>query len=360
MRDFELALYEGILVAFGKTLAKYDGFLQGEIMREVGRELIDYLNARGLNFEETGSVDDLKTLTDLFVRNGFAESVEVRPADKGSNYVWNKLYGICAYEELLKFAANPFLSCPLNLSLYYLADKHGKTMVLHSKKFDSANGVTESQYEIVDKKPLTEAEHDQLVIKHAHLFALAQEREHLYRQEAQTDALTGLANRRKLMERGASAIHLARCRGEPLTVLMIDIDHFKRVNDTFGHAVGDAALRTVADLCRKAIRQTDIAARFGGEEFVIVLPNTPESHALEIAERLRNAVQDYSVLGRASEPMHLSVSIGIACLKPSNPGDFESLLDAADAALYTAKNRGRNQVQLSLPETTSLGAPTPC
>lgn len=359
MRDFQQALYEGILVAFGKTLAKYDGFLQGEIMREVGRELIEYLNARGLNFEESGNLDDLKRLTDLFVRNGFAESVEVRPADKGSNYVWNNLYGICAYEELLKFAANPFLSCPLNLSLYYLADKHGKTMVLHSKKFDSASGVTESQYEVVDKKPLTAAEHDQLVIKHAHLYALAQEREQHFRQEAQTDALTGLANRRMLLERGASAIHLARCRGEPLAVLMIDLDHFKRVNDTFGHAVGDTALRTVADLCRNEIRQTDLAARFGGEEFVIVLPNTPQSHALEIAERLRTAVQDFSVLGETDDPMGLSVSIGIACLKPGNGVDFNNLLDAADAALYKAKNRGRNQVQLSAPEIASLGAAAP-
>jgi diguanylate cyclase (GGDEF)-like protein len=347
MRDFEQALYEGILVAFGKTLAKYDGFLQGEIMRDVGRELIEYLNARGLNFEETGSIDDLKKLTDLFIENGFAESVEVRPAEKGSNYVWHKLYGICAYEELHKFAANPFLSCPLNLSLYYLADKLGKTMLLHSKKFDSARGVTESQYEVVDKAPLTEAEHDQLVIKHAHLFALAQEREHVAREEAQTDALTGLANRRKLQERGASAVHLARCRGEPLAVLMVDIDHFKRVNDTFGHGVGDSALRAVADLCRGAIRQTDIAARVGGEEFVIVLPNTPEAHAQEIAERLRAAVQDYSVLGPAADPMHLTVSIGIACLKPGSPDDFDALLDDADTALYAAKNHGRNRVSLA-------------
>ncbi len=344
MRDFQQALYEGILVAFGKTLAKYDGFLQGEIMRDVGRELLDYLNARGLNFEETNSIDDLKSLTDLFIRNGFAESVEVRPADKGANYIWTKLYGICAYEELHKFAANPFLSCPLNLSLYYLADKHGKTMLLHSKKFDSARGVTESQYEIVDKAAMRDAEHDQLVVEHARLYALAEKRENLYRQEAETDALTGLANRRKLRDSGASAVRLARSNGEPLAILMIDIDHFKRVNDTFGHGVGDSALQTVADLCRKAIRQTDIAARFGGEEFVIVLPNTPESHALEIAERLRKAVQNVPIFSEAATPVRLTVSIGIACTKPDSQDDFDKLLNDADLAMYAAKNDGRNQV----------------
>lgn len=357
MRNFQQALYEGILVAFGKTLARYDAFQQGEIMREVGRELIDYLKARGLDFEETGSLEDLKTLTDLFVRNGFAESVEVHPADKGSNYVWNNLYGICAYEELLKFAANPFLSCPLNLSLYYLADKHGKTMVLHNKTFDSQRGVTESQYEIVDKRPVTAPEHDQLVIEHARLYALAQEREHRYRREAQTDALTGLANRRKLLTDGVAAVDAAYSRNEPLAVLMIDIDHFKRVNDTFGHAVGDTALRAVADLCRAAIRQTDLAARLGGEEFVVVLPNTTEPQALEIAERFRGAVQNYSIAGDDAPTIRLTVSIGIACLAPDGRDDFDTLLEEADLALYAAKSQGRNRV-VRADVTSSQGMPT--
>jgi len=344
MRDFQQALYEGILVAFGKTLARYDAFLQGEIMREVGRELIDYLNARGLGFEETGSLDDLTRLTDLFVRNGFAESVEARPADRGCNYVWNNLYGVGAYEELQKFAANPFLSCPLNLSLYHLADKHGKTMVLHDKTFDSRRGVTESQYEIVDKPPLAAAGHDQLVIEHARLYALARERERRYRREAMTDPLTGLANRRKLLADGAAAVQAARDRREPLALLMIDLDHFKRVNDTFGHAVGDAALRVVADLCRGAIRQTDMAARLGGEEFVVVLPNTTEPQALEIAERFRGAVQEYSIVGDGAAALRLTVSVGVACLRPGGDDDFHRLLDDADLALYSAKGQGRNQV----------------
>lgn len=115
-------------------------------------------------------------MIELFVKNGFAESLDIEPADQGQNYVWHNLYGIAAYKELHEIVDNPFLSCPLNLCLYYLADKHNKTMRLHRKTFDVESKTAESQYEIVDKDCPADAEFDPLIIENARLYELAQER----------------------------------------------------------------------------------------------------------------------------------------------------------------------------------------
>jgi hypothetical protein len=114
MEDFHEVLYEAVLVAFGKILAKYNVFAQRDILEDVGKEIIDYLNLHGFQFEESGELRDLEVLTDLFVKNGFADAVEIEPADKGQTYTWRNLHGIAAYQELYEIADNPFLSCPLN------------------------------------------------------------------------------------------------------------------------------------------------------------------------------------------------------------------------------------------------------
>lgn len=176
MKDFEKSLYEAVLVAFGKILAKYNGFAQASILRDVGREIIDYMNAHGFGFEETGTADDMGRLTELFVKSGFASSLEAQPASPGTNYVWRDLYGIEAYHTLHEISDNPFLACPLNLSLYYLAEKHGKTMRLVSKSFDVAHRTAESQYVVEDKVALAPGDMDPLVIENARLYELAEER----------------------------------------------------------------------------------------------------------------------------------------------------------------------------------------
>jgi hypothetical protein len=176
MKDFEKTLYEALLVAFGKILSKYNAFAQGSILRDVGKEIIDYLNDHGFQFEEKGSSDDISTLIDLFVKNGFAEKLDIEPADKGQNFVWHNLFGIEAYKQLHDIADNPFLACPLNLCLYYIADKHNKTLRLHRKSFDMEHLTAESQYEIVDKEISHEGNFDALVIENARLYELAQER----------------------------------------------------------------------------------------------------------------------------------------------------------------------------------------
>jgi len=176
VKNFEKVLYEGLLVSYGKILAKYNVFAQGSILRDVGKELIEYLNRNGYQFEETGELEDISKMIELFVKNGFAEQLDIEPMDKGSNYVWHKLYGVDAYKELHDVADNPFLACPLNLCLYYLTDKQNKTMRLHSKTFDMKNNVVESHYEMVDKDISREEAFDPLVIENARLYELAKER----------------------------------------------------------------------------------------------------------------------------------------------------------------------------------------
>lgn len=176
MKDFQQVLYEGVLVSFGKILAKYNTFAQGSILKDVGKELIEYLNRHGFGFEEQGSFEDVARITQLFIENGFAEKIDVVPMERGNNFIWHNLYGIAAYKELHDVSDNPFLACPLNACLYYLADKHHKTMRLLSKSFDIDHSAAQSQYEVIDKEEVNAENFDALVIENARLYELANER----------------------------------------------------------------------------------------------------------------------------------------------------------------------------------------
>ncbi|PKM46670.1 MAG: GGDEF domain-containing protein [Gammaproteobacteria bacterium HGW-Gammaproteobacteria-1] len=176
-----------------------------------------------------------------------------------------------------------------------------------------------------------------------HLIVGAIEAKRMWEQHAMVDALTGLHNRRWLQNTLDRLMERARRDGEALSLLMADLDHFKGFNDRFGHLAGDRLLTATAHALQASLRPNDTAARFGGEEFVIVLPTTALEEALEIAERLRTAVGGVTVDdddGTALPPV--TVSVGVAEMH----GDMDSafLLNAADAALYRAKAQGRNRV----------------
>lgn len=161
-------------------------------------------------------------------------------------------------------------------------------------------------------------------------------------QRSVTDALTGLKNRR-VFER-VLRHQLARCgkMGGCVSLLMIDIDHFKKINDTYGHPVGDAVLQQLARNMENQLRRNETLCRFGGEELALILPDTPHDHAMEVAERIRVMVKD-NPLVIEGETIHLSVSIGVSCaVKSIENGE---LLRRADQNLYLAKEKGRNQVQ---------------
>ncbi len=162
-------------------------------------------------------------------------------------------------------------------------------------------------------------------------------------EEAGTDPLTGLANRRRFFERGGEAYELAQRHARPMSLLMLDIDHFKQINDSYGHPVGDQVLVRLARLLETSRRQGDLPARLGGEEFAILLPETPLPQALEAAERIREAVENAPLTLDDSRMVPYTVSIGVAEMQ-SHDQDLPLLLIAADAALYRAKDEGRNRV----------------
>jgi len=163
------------------------------------------------------------------------------------------------------------------------------------------------------------------------------------REIATTDFLTGIANRRQFMARTEMEIERSRRYDHKLSLLMIDIDHFKAINDSFGHPTGDQAIIAIGRHCATACRRTDLAARLGGEEFAILLPSTGINEAQIVAERLRAGAQALQVK-HGGQPVPLKLSIGIACMETGDTGP-DTLLARADRALYAAKHAGRDCVR---------------
>lgn len=157
---------------------------------------------------------------------------------------------------------------------------------------------------------------------------------------SRTDSLTGLANRHHLTDVISREVNRSRRSGLALSLLLLDIDRFKRINDTFGHDVGDQVLIAIAVALQEALRDYDIVGRWGGEEFVVVLPHTDEAGAVSAAEHLRAAIADLAV-SCAGGPVRPTVSLGVARLGANE--SIERCLKRADEALYEAKNGGRNQ-----------------
>jgi diguanylate cyclase (GGDEF)-like protein len=163
-------------------------------------------------------------------------------------------------------------------------------------------------------------------------------------QLTMTDPLTGAPNRRHLFSRLELELARAERYSTPLSILMVDVDHFKRLNDLAGHRTGDETLRKVSDVLRGRVRKVDTLARYGGEEFMVLLPQTSKADAVEVGEKLRRAVLETAALASSTQPTgHITISIGVACY-PVDATDQETLVDCADSALYGSKRGGRNKV----------------
>jgi diguanylate cyclase (GGDEF)-like protein/PAS domain S-box-containing protein len=159
------------------------------------------------------------------------------------------------------------------------------------------------------------------------------------------DMLTGLYNRRRFMQLSEHELSRKRRYGGELAVFMMDLDHFKTVNDTYGHQTGDLVLQKLGEICRDVLRDLDCVGRLGGEEFAVVLPRTDVDHAMAVAERLRDTVEKTSIQSPQGESVHCTISIGVATMQEDRIS-LDTLLSQADRALYQAKHEGRNRVLL--------------
>jgi diguanylate cyclase (GGDEF)-like protein len=175
------------------------------------------------------------------------------------------------------------------------------------------------------------------------------ELEEMLREMATIDELTGLANRRHFMELAGREVERARRTGRPFTMIVFDLDRFKRVNDTFGHQVGDAVLRTVAIHATVLLRGSDLVGRYGGEEFAICLPDTDEACAARVAERLRAGIAGVAVPAGPSS-VQVTISVGHCTMAGPHLPSLDTLLGHADAAQYEAKAKGGNQVAAHRPD----------
>jgi len=160
--------------------------------------------------------------------------------------------------------------------------------------------------------------------------------------QSQTDPLTGLGNHRYLHEAFQHQYQARKSDSEPISCLMMDLDFFKKVNDTYGHLFGDEVLKSFAELIKKTIRPGDIAARYGGEEFVNILPNCGKEEAVRVAERIREVMEGNTVYFK-NVPLKITVSIG-AATHDGKVKNYQDLIELADRALYQAKENGRNKV----------------
>lgn len=237
-----------------------------------------------------------------------------------------------------EYTSNTFTLTEWKMSSDLIIDNKymGSVEIYYLKEFPELHDgpFLSHEYNLIDAiaKTLSEA------IEHKNAQA---ELEHL----AAHDVLTGLYNR-KTLEQGVNNEILSSARYERvLSVFMLDIDHFKQINDTHGHQVGDLVLQNFAKLLLDSIRNTDYAARYGGEEFIIVLPETSLAKANELGERLRMNIAQHAIILESERTLNITASIGISNF-PKHANSWRDLLLIAETAMYTAKNAGRNQVRI--------------
>lgn len=164
---------------------------------------------------------------------------------------------------------------------------------------------------------------------------------------SQVDSLSGLLNRRAFTAQADIALNRARRDGLPLAAVMFDLDNFKRVNDLHGHLAGDVVIKFMAEVIQSSVRESDLAARVGGEEFMLLLPATSAQAAMGVAEKIRQRIEQSAVAATPALTLHVTSSAGVAAWTPAQMANFEDLYAAADHALYAAKHAGRNQVVLA-------------
>jgi len=237
------------------------------------------------------------------------------------------------------------LTDALGMSASYDASLNGASEKLSAAKTpDQVKGVVESLLRSTrEMRETNKALEERLMLSKNEISNLQQSLEAI-RAESLTDPLTGLGNRKYFDRMIETAVQDAFATGEPLSLLMFDIDHFKSFNDSYGHLTGDQVLRLVGMSLKQTIKGQDITARYGGEEFAVVLPSTALRQALTVADHIRRAVMAKELKKKSTGEIlgRVTISVGVSMLKPGD--DPDALIERADACLYAAKRNGRNRV----------------
>jgi diguanylate cyclase len=233
----------------------------------------------------------------------------------------------------------------LGMSASYDDSLSGATRKLTAaKNHEQVKAVVETLAQSTrEMRETNKALEDRLTLSKSEISNLQQSLEAI-RAESLTDPLTGLGNRKYFDRSIEMAVRTALASGEPLSLLMFDIDHFKSFNDSYGHLTGDQVLRLVGMSLKQTIKGQDITARYGGEEFAVVLPDTALRQALTVADHIRRAVMAKELKKKSTGEIlgRVTISVGVSMLKPGD--DTDSLIERADACLYAAKRNGRNRV----------------
>ncbi len=299
-------------------------------LREVGRILSGLpVNVGVFLLDERGD-EMLRRTLDLGGRAPFPEGVRIQD-DPLNAWVLEKCCSlpIRDLEKDFRFRGLDLASIPGRS--FHLAPmvSQGRVMGLVRVESSERNALNQEDQRLVDSLAVIAS----LAFENARLYREA-------RELSDTDGLTRLLLRRSVMQR--LEVELKRGdQGAPLSLIMLDIDHFKAVNDTYGHPAGDVVLREVAQILRRSVRDVDVCGRYGGEEFLVVLPNTPTDGALRVAERIREAVRSKPFPLRGEE-RRITVSMGVATAAPE--ARAEEFIARADEALYRAKQGGRDRV----------------
>src|SRR5664279_1541103 len=233
------------------------------------------------------------------------------------------------------------ISDALGMSATYDDSLSGATQKLSvAQKPDQVKSIVESLVKSTrEMRETNKALEDRLTLSKSEISNLQQSLEAI-----RAESLTGLGNRKYFDRSIDAAVQKSHANGEPLSLLMFDIDHFKSFNDSYGHLTGDQVLRLVGMSLKQTIKGQDITARYGGEEFAVVLPNTALRQALTVADHIRRAVMAKELKKKTTGEIlgRVTISVGVSMLKPGD--DTDSLIERADACLYAAKRNGRNRV----------------
>ncbi|WP_239618473.1 histidine kinase N-terminal 7TM domain-containing diguanylate cyclase [Cohnella mopanensis] len=324
-----------------------------DILSMAQRDIFEHMTTGIIVVDENGKV--------LEVNKGVSPFVQL---SKGESFEMEKFLAPLqtqgeVYEFLYRYLHHPYEKMQMEFSLQENAGRHVSIQispVLDDRKtllgrIITFHDVTELRKLVVEMNRKNEALHErnlELIAIQEELFRVNQKLE----QMAVTDGLTGCFNRRYLMQQLEHEVLLNMRYQIPFAIFLFDIDHFKQINDTYGHLVGDEVIRSTADIVRSKLRRTDILARYGGEEFTVYLPHTNREQAELLAEKIMLAVSDNWV-DTGSEKVHVTISMGVLsesseALGFDDPKVYlREVFSSADSALYRAKNDGRNRVVMA-------------